>query len=342
MTVSLHHRHPDPGLWEVPAEALAMELDGPTLIHIPGAKRPELFVSVLLHGDENSGWDGVRTLLAELGPTLPRAMTLLIGNVTAAARGVRHLPNEMDYNRIWKPGPSAEQQLAQQILSRVRERGCFACIDIHNNSGRNPHYCVLTDDAPTTLGLARLFSPRAVFSRAPDTVSTLALSAIAPALTLECGQASDPFSAARARDYLEVLLALDALPVAHAGELELYRSDVRVLIDERADFGFDDSVALQLRPELEAQNFCLLPAGTLMATLHGEPAHHLHQPLRAINGATHDLTPRYFVAQGLEIRLREAVVPAMYTTNPDIARQDCLCYFMERLPPLHSDTSLLL
>jgi succinylglutamate desuccinylase len=342
MTVSLHHRHPDPGLWAVPAEALAIKLNGPTLIHIPGTKQPELFVSVLLHGDENSGWDGVRQLLRELGPTLPRAMTLMIGNVTAAAHRVRHLPNQMDYNRIWKPGPSAEQQLAQQILSGVRERGCFACIDIHNNSGPNPHYCVLTDDAPTTLGLARLFSSLVVFTRAPDTVSTLALSAIGPALTIECGQASDPASAARACNYLKALLVLDELPVAHADELELYRSDVRVLIDERVEFGYHDSETLQLRPELEAQNFRSLPAGTLIATLQGEPTHHPRQPLRAINGAAHDLTQRYFVASGPEIRLREAVVLAMYTTNPDIARQDCLCYFMERIAPLHSDTSLLL
>jgi hypothetical protein len=51
----------------------------------------------------------------------------------------------------------------------------------------------------------------------------------------------------------------------------------------------------------------------------------------------HDVTDRYFVGRGTEIRLREAVIPAMYTTNADIARQDCLCYFMERLAPLHSD-----
>lgn len=337
MTVTLHHRHPDAELWEVPAEALAMELNGPTLIHIPGVKQPELFVSVLLHGDESSGWDGVRQLLRELGPTLPRAMALLIGNVTAAAHRVRHMPNEADYNRIWRPGPSAEQQMAQQILSGVRERGCFACIDIHNNSGRNPHYCVLTEDSPTTLGLARLFSQRAVFTRAPDTVSTLALSAIGPALTIECGQACDPASAARARAYVEALLMLDSLPAAQPAELELYRSDVRVLIDERANFGFDDSASVQLRPELEQQNFRSLPAGTLMATLHGEAPQTMRQPLRATNGAMHDVTDRYFVGRGTEIRLREAVIPAMYTTNADIARQDCLCYFMERLAPLHSN-----
>ena len=32
-----------------------------------------------------------------------------------------------------------------------------------------------------------------------------------------------------------------------------------------------------------------------------------------------------------ELRLRMAVVPAMYTTDPYVVLQDCLCYFMERM-----------
>jgi hypothetical protein len=29
--------------------------------------------------------------------------------------------------------------------------------------------------------------------------------------------------------------------------------------------------------------------------------------------------------------LKQAVTPSMYTTDPIVVRQDCLCYFMERL-----------
>jgi hypothetical protein len=341
MTLTLHHRHPDPALWSIPARELATTLDGPTLIHIPGDRQPELFVSVLLHGDEVSGWDAVRGLLNDHGPTLPRGMALLIGNVAAAAHGLRHLPNEPDLNRVWKAGPTPEQQLAQQVLGVARERGVFASVDVHNNSGTNPHYSVLTNDDPATLGLARMFSPRAVFTRAPDTVSTLAFSTVGPALTIECGQPIDATSATRARGFLEAILKLDVLPSATPDELELYRSDVRVLIDDRISFDFgpgagggatSDSATLELRPELEAENFRALPAGTLIARLHATA----ERPLRATNGAMHDVTERYFAYQGNDIVLREAVIPAMYTTNPDIARQDCLCYFMERLTPLHS------
>lgn len=327
MIPTLHHRHPDRDLWSVPATALVEVLDGPTLIHVPGTCGPELFVSVLLHGDEVSGWDAVRALLGDHGPILPRGMALLVGNVAAAARGLRFLPGQPDLNRIWTAGPSPEQQLAQQVLGVARERGLFAAVDVHNNSGTNPHYAVLTDDRPETLGLARLFGPRAVFTRAPDTVSTLAFAALGPALTIECGQPADPASADRARDYLDRLLHLDQLPVADPSDLEIYRSDVRVLIDETVSFDFGAAATLELRPELERENFRPLPAGTWIARLHADAEH----PLRATNGAMHDVTERYFTRHGSEIVLRESVIPAMYTTNPVIARQDCLCYFMERI-----------
>lgn len=329
---TLHHRLPDPGLWTVPASSLAQVLDGPTLIHIPGERQPELFVSVLLHGDEVSGWDAVRSLLASQPPPLPRAITLLIGNVNAAAHGLRHMPNEPDFNRIWKPGGGSEHPFAQQVLSVAQERGVFAAVDVHNNSGANPHYCVLTDDDSTTLALAELFSPRAVFTRAPDTVSTLAFSRFAPALTIECGQPDDPASAERARQFLNRLLELTELPAAPTSELDLYRSDVRVLVDERVSFAFGGSDTLELRPELEHDNFRCLRAGTSIARLR-DP---VDRPLRAINGAMHDVTDRYFATEGNAIVLRQDVIPAMYTTNPDIVRQDCLCYFMERLGSLPS------
>jgi hypothetical protein len=31
------------------------------------------------------------------------------------------------------------------------------------------------------------------------------------------------------------------------------------------------------------------------------------------------------------LRLRKQAVPAMFTVEPGIVRQDCLCYLMERL-----------
>ena len=51
------------GLLELPGERLHEMLAGPTLIHLPGRHAQPLFVSVLLHGNEDSGWYAVQTLL---------------------------------------------------------------------------------------------------------------------------------------------------------------------------------------------------------------------------------------------------------------------------------------
>ena len=75
------HAIPD-GLLELPVERLHEMLDGPTLIHLPGRHERPLFVSVLLHGNEDTGWEAMRVLLRTYAQKeLPRALSLFIGNV---------------------------------------------------------------------------------------------------------------------------------------------------------------------------------------------------------------------------------------------------------------------
>ena len=53
--------------------------------------------------------------------------------------------------------------------------------------------------------------------------------------------------------------------------------------------------------------------------------------LQVLDVSHRDVTSAYFEKQGQAIVLRQSVVPAMYTTDPFVIRQDCLCYFMERM-----------
>jgi hypothetical protein len=62
------------GLLACEATDLHRVLDGPTLIHLPGRRPEPLFVSVLLHGNEVTGWQAARELLQEYQQReLPRA-----------------------------------------------------------------------------------------------------------------------------------------------------------------------------------------------------------------------------------------------------------------------------
>jgi succinylglutamate desuccinylase len=79
-------------------------LPGPALIHLPGRRIPPLFVSVLLHGNEDTGWLAAQSVLKKYATVeLPRALSLFIGNVEAARTGLRRLDGQPDYNRVW-PG----------------------------------------------------------------------------------------------------------------------------------------------------------------------------------------------------------------------------------------------
>jgi succinylglutamate desuccinylase len=129
---------------DTPARELHRLLAGPTLIHLPGRRQPPLFISVLLHGNEDSGVVALQSVLRAYGQRLlPRALSILIGNVAAAREGLRRLDDQPDYNRVW-PGSDAhaetpEHAAMQQVHCLMQARGVFASIDIHNNTGLNPH-----------------------------------------------------------------------------------------------------------------------------------------------------------------------------------------------------------
>lgn len=318
------------GLETLAARQLASRVPRPALIYIQGAREPALFVSVLLHGNEVSGWDAVRALLRGRTTPLARSIWLFIGNARAAAEGVRHRPDEPDFNRIWDGGSCPEERMASEVIATLARRDLFAAVDLHNNTGHNPHYAVITDTRAETLGLARAFNHLAVFTRAPSTVQTLAFARLTPALTIETGHAEDPAAADRALAYLEQLLAADALPTAATGDLELYRSGVRVVVPEGGHFHFDDGPGLALRRDLEIFNFRTLVAGSTFARLNGDDA----RSLRVVDESHRDVTHDHFVYVNEEIRLKDDVIPAMYTIDPDVVAQDCLCYFMHLYDPV--------
>ena len=259
---------PPAGLFDLAADELLATLKGPTLIHVPGAMTPPLFLSVLLHGNETSGWQAVSRLLRTAGE-LPRSIVLFIGNVEAAAAGVRTLPTQPDYNRIWREYAGPEGTFARDLLEQVRLDPPFAALDIHNNTGRNPHYSVLTRLDPASRALAYMFSDKAVFIDEPDTVLSRALHDVCPATTIEVGPVGDPASEERTFALLQDYLQLSDVPVDPTPLLKLHRSIGRVHIVDNAQFDFADEIpqGMELEEDLiltagvEAVNFHPIPAG---------------------------------------------------------------------------------
>jgi len=321
------------GLLSCAARDLHLMMDGPTLIELPGKVDPPLFVSILLHGNEESGLGAMQRVLRSYSDEpLPRSLMLFIGNVQAARHGLRRLDGQPDYNRIWPGTPHNAQTLEARIMSevhaRVLDQRVFCAIDVHNNTGRNPHYSIVCDLDPHTLGIAVLFAPRAVRFRGIPGTSTASFAGLVPAVTVECGLPGNPANEEAAARFLNSVLNLDELPdgPGDRSSLDLYHTLGVVRLKDGVSFLFGAGEAdLRFDHAIDAQNFCDVPSGTILgATVHP-------MPLNMIDEAGRDVAEQYFKVRAGKLRLRKKVVPAMLTTDPRIIRQDCLCYLMERI-----------
>ncbi|EXJ13287.1 M14 family metallopeptidase [Imhoffiella purpurea] len=325
------------GLLDCDSRQLAERLGTPTLIHLSGIREPALFVSVLMHGNETVGWEAMREMLSErlarFGELrLPRSLSLFIGNVTAAAYGVRHLPGQPDYNRVW-PGtdvqPCIERQLMVRVVETMRRRGVFASLDLHNNTGINPHYACVNRLQNPFLHLAMLFSRTLVYFTRPSGVQSMAMAELCPAVTVECGKVGDRQGIEHALRFVDAALHLTELPEhpVKPQDVDLFHTVAQVKIPESVRFGFSEEDAdLLLSPELERFNFSELPRGTPFARL--LDGKRLEFEVLDANGQ--EVGKRYFRLEDGEIRLSRPMMPSMLTLDETVIRQDCLCYLMER------------
>ncbi|MCZ0945316.1 MAG: peptidase M14, partial [Gammaproteobacteria bacterium] len=240
----------------------------------------------------------------------------------AAAAGVRTLPDQADFNRIWRPASG----IAAEVLATIGDEPLMAVVDLHNNTGKNPAYAVLTDLSPGSLGLARLHGGVGVIVEEPDTVLTRAFAGRAPSIALELGPVGDPEATGRAARYLDGLLSLPEAPTARIEDLRLYRTLARVHPPADATFGFSTAgqgkLDLVLNGGIEENNFRPLPAGTEF----GQARNGFN--LQVLDNRHRDVTSQFLDVRDGRILATRTLMPAMYTTDASVVRQDCLCYLM--------------
>ncbi len=332
--------HLPPGFTGAEPAALHRVLPGPTLIHLPGRRRRPLFISVLLHGNEDTGLHAVQRLLRRYAPgggarALPRALSLFIGNVAAARAGVRRLPGQPDYNRVW-PGAdddgTPEHAMMRRVLEEMRVRDVFAGVDVHNNTGLNPHYACINRRGPRFLRLASLFGRTVVYFTTPRGVQAAAFAGLCPAVTLECGQPGRSHGVEHALEYLDACLHLSELPdrAPAPGEIDLFHTVAVLKVPEEVSFGFGGTDAdLRLVDDLDRLNFRELPPGTCLGRV--RPGSRVR--IAAYDDRGRDVGGRFFTEVDGELRVAVPVMPSMLSRDPRAIRQDCLGYLMERLTP---------
>lgn len=304
----------------------------PTLIHLPGHRRPALFVSILLHGNEDAGLLALQEFFRHQDEkSLPRAMTICVGNVEACRLGVRFTQDQIDFNRAW-PGSDLPHTPTHDLLAGIRDcmvqRGVFASIDIHNNTGRNPLYGCICSLEPQHALLASLFSEKIIYFTRPKGVQTQAFVEHCPSVTLECGQIGDLQGAHAAAEMLEkCMVCEDFSQTAHSRSCSVFQSLARIQVRDECTIGFEPGTDVVLREDLDLLNFRDLPAGEALGTV----AASLEDCFVVNDQDGNDVTAEYLSTTNGQVVFRRSVIPSMLTRDLSVMRQDCLGYLMESL-----------
>ena len=306
------------GFLDATVENLHEVLPKPSLIHLKGETDHPIFICTLLHGNETTGFYALQKLLHTY-PTkkLPRSISIFIGNVKAAEKGVRRLEQQVDYNRVW-PGTVhhylAEAHMMQQITDIMRDRNVWASIDIHNNTGKNPHYACINKLETEFTTLAYMFSETLVYFTTPKGVQSSAFAELCPSVTLECGLSGQAIGVDHALNYLHRVMLATELDQHHFDSVNLYHTVARVNVPELYSFGFEDDATINLLPEL--------------ARVEPESSAYL----QAFDDDDREVGRDFFEYHEDKIVLKKPIMPAMLTMDTQVIRQDCLCYLMEKVP----------
>lgn len=301
----------------------------PTLVQLEGDKSPPLFISILLHGNEYSGLKALQALLEKYRDHLPRSLYLFIGNVAAAEANSRLLAGQIDYNRCW-PGtemqPNNITRMMQQVVNIVMKDGLFAAIDVHNNTGANPHYACMTNVTQDNQHLAAMFNHIGLVFKRPKGVATMAFNGFCPAVTIECGRPGDETGIKHATELLDGLLHMDHLPQrpVAAHDLQLVSSMATLNIPDDVTFDFNVAAQADLTFEagFERKNFTEIKTTDVFAFTR------IKKPLTITNQEGEDVTDEIMRVENGKVYLNKIMMPAMITLDKTIIRQDCLCYLM--------------
>lgn len=253
---------------------------------------------------------------------------IFIGNTLAAAKGLRMLPSQRDFNRIWKDEiEDTEYAFVGQLKTILSQSKIFTAIDIHNNTGFNPLYACVNELSTEFFSLAKLFGDLVVYFTHPDNVLSIELAKHAPSLTLECGKPGDLEGINKVWQLLEYCLAADHLPEVDVTTLNLYETVAVVKVPDNISVGFDTDSDLQFVVDIDHMNFRELASGTVWGHINHVGA----KTLLVYNNDGEDIAAEYFSFSDQIIRSVRPVMPSMLTMRSDIIRQDCLCYLMQRI-----------
>ena len=151
-----------------------------------------------------------------------------------------------------------------------------------------------------------------------------------PAVTIECGGALDEESANVAFEGLDRYITYeDVLAGEHSDIiLEFFHNPIRMELQPGSDIAYGDHCLFEggvtLLPDIENHNFGSVDASCRLGFVSGE----LSAVLSAKDTAGKERVGDFFEVREGELFPARKLKLFMVTTNPEIARKDCLFYFV--------------
>ncbi|WP_240339544.1 succinylglutamate desuccinylase [Marinobacter sp. BW6] len=309
------------------------QLQKPTVVRVAGRDRSRTrAMATLLHGNEPSGLFALhRWLLEQRTPEVN--MLFLLGGIYPAKipppLSMRQLPEGRDLNRCFKePFEGDEGAIAEAMLTELRNANPECLLDVHNTSGTGPAFAVsITNDAAHQ-ALTSLFTDRLI-------MTDLRLGALmeyseqeVPTVTIECGGFQDDHAHQLAYEGLVRYSSRpDVLSLEKAEwDVTVLRNPIRVELAPEAiiEYRLEPSgqADVTFPPDIEHRNFGIVSPDDPLGWV-GKKG------LSILTAISHNRTEN--MEQVLQVRdgqiyPAQAIRAFMITTNPVIAKSDCLFY----------------
>lgn len=325
--------HPSPQtLGRSPLEWLK-KLHKPTVVRVAGRDRSRTrAMATLLHGNEPSGLFALhRWLLEQHTPEVN--MLFLLGGIYPAkippALSLRQLPEGRDLNRCFKePFAGEEGAIAEAMLEELRKAEPECLLDIHNTSGTGPSFAVTITNDAAHQALTSLYTDRLI-------MTDLRLGALmeyseqeVPTVTIECGGSQDEQAHQLAYEGLVRYASRpDVLSLQKADwDVAVLRNPIRVELAPEASIEYrlepSGQADITLPPDIEHRNFGVVSPDEPLGWI-GK------RGLGVLSAISHNRTEnmeQVFRIKDGKIYPAQAIKAFMITTNPIIAKSDCLFY----------------
>ena len=326
--------------WEAPTpqdvgstvEDFLRKLGGPIFLWLPGLDDTRTrAVSTLLHGNEPSGVRALHRWIRE-GHQPQVNVLCFIGSIDAALTeplfSHRCAPEGEDLNRCFRsPFEGKEGSIAQAMLHELQQAQPEALIDLHNTSGRSPAYGVSTLNREIQETLTGLFCDHLIVTDLRLGTLMEATEYDWPTVTIEAGGATDPQADELAYcGFTRYALTKDFSDFPSS--VTVVHHPIRVELHKDATVAYGDApvpdVDLTFPSDVDRLNFGLW---SQKKTLGWVGARGL-DVLWAKNAMGQNLSSAIFSVQNGELRLTHPSRLMMVTTNPEIAKSDCLFYIL--------------